>query len=493
MIGLGASKFGSIMKAKSLINYVMDPITQHTILVIPDSAINTLDLPPPDSEDLIGLMKYHVALGNHNSDTLKTTPLINTVIIEKALNGTNQKIKVAINPNSNSITFNNQATMIKEEVTFGKATFITISNLLTAPVDVLSLISRDSSLSSFSQLLRASDMEDELKGLSAITLFAPTNDAFAADGQQLLMDYLLLKSSKPILKQFIQYCIGKVPFYTPNLEDSKPAILETFMGSESLALSKNSEQDIILQVRAGVEHYDITPEISESDIFIKSGVVHKTNSLLPPDTVNTKITLRRLLSGSKTTIFQNLLETAGMSKLLDESNSYPRTVIVPSDEAWSNVNLTRLNEDKLFLKMILYLHFLNDPAPPRLDSLSKTTLISTMSYALSALQIVFSPHTSHIGPPDSEKVLKNVVLRTSQAPSLLFNWYAHIYKSGQALDGSLVIIDSVVYLDHFPGDGLPWYTILLIIIVGLSVIAGGIFAYFKWYKPRQMGYEPISD
>ena len=132
------------------------------------------------------------------------------------------------------------------------------------PVSVADTIARNPQLSTLNGLVHKAGLTEQLKAAGPYTVFAPTNDAFAAVPAKTLAD---LGNNPAQLKEVLSYHMLPSKLMAA---DVKPSNAKTAQGA-NLALSRAGEfvtvEDAMVQ----------TP-----DIVATNGVVHKVDRVLMP-------------------------------------------------------------------------------------------------------------------------------------------------------------------------------------------------------------------
>ena len=133
-----------------------------------------------------------------------------------------------------------------------------------APVSVADTIARDPQLSTLNGLVHKAGLTEQLKAAGPYTVFAPTNDAFAAVPAKTLAD---LGNNPAQLKEVLSYHVLPAKLMAADVKTSNA---KTAQGA-NLALSKAGEfvtvEDAMVQ----------TP-----DIVATNGVVHTVDRVLMP-------------------------------------------------------------------------------------------------------------------------------------------------------------------------------------------------------------------
>lgn len=121
-------------------------------------------------------------------------------------------------------------------------------------------------LSTLVAALSAGELVDVFKGTDAFTVFAPTNDAFAAI--QSTVDGLLKPESKSKLQSVLKYHVVAGTIKAADLTDGQE--LTTLQG-EKLKVSLKDGKVLV----GGAE-------VTNADVAVNNGVVHMVNKVLVP-------------------------------------------------------------------------------------------------------------------------------------------------------------------------------------------------------------------
>lgn len=140
----------------------------------------------------------------------------------------------------------------------------------TAPAageDIVALAQGNEDLSTLVQAVTAANLVETLQGEGPFTVFAPTNEAFAAVGEQALQE-LLQPANREQLGSILTYHVVEGELTASQLEDGQR--LETVNG-ETLRVRIDGDR-----VRVG----DAT--VVQPDVDASNGVVHVIDSVLMP-------------------------------------------------------------------------------------------------------------------------------------------------------------------------------------------------------------------
>ena len=153
---------------------------------------------------------------------------------------------------------------IRQLITVLIATLVWVS-AYGADTNIIQTVQDNSGLSTLGSLIKSNnEVEDTLEGQGPFTLFAPTNEAFAAI-QKIELD--ALTANPQLLKALLNYHVvsGNIA-----LNQMKPGILPTLNGQPLNVMIKNDKVFIN------------DAEIIQADIQTSNGVIHIINKVLIP-------------------------------------------------------------------------------------------------------------------------------------------------------------------------------------------------------------------
>jgi len=132
--------------------------------------------------------------------------------------------------------------------------------------NIVELASGQEDLSTFVSAVQAAGMEETLQGDGPFTVFAPSNDAFAAlpDGT---LESLMLPENKEELVKILSYHVVAGQMLAADLIDGKSATVQ------------GEEVDVVVSA-SGVTINDAT--VTSSDVQATNGVVHIIDKLITP-------------------------------------------------------------------------------------------------------------------------------------------------------------------------------------------------------------------
>ena len=284
-----------------------------------------------------------------------------------------------------------------------------MSSLLSPPDDALQTAVSDLQLSTFIAAVYAADLDRSLKRAPAVSYFAPRNRAFGSLG--LGMKYLLLPEGKDELRKVVKYHAVDGTIYSGDVEKGK-TVYKTLEGGDIVVeRMKGKNASLILSSPTKWPGYDSGEDypsngelrpahVVRMDTLTSTGVIHTIDSVMLPADVS--LTISKLIRGSRHTTMANLMVRAGLGWILEgrepssdevsavmlsgivktrdeegdtepdvESLAMPSyTVLVPSDKAFSRINLTRYINDEEALLNLLKLHII--PTQPHTPTIGST-------------------------------------------------------------------------------------------------------------------------
>lgn len=429
LLSVNATRFVSLLRSANLSStYIGAPKDQEawTILAPTDEVLDVMDkwgdthqtLQSRSFEDvspIAALLQYHILPGRLSPKDIHDGMLVGTELRTSALKGGRQRLKVDVSDHLDRTNWDNigrgeirfgGSTVLGKPIRSGKSIIYLLSSLLSPPDDVLQTAVSNLQLSTFIAAVYAADLDRIVKRTPGVTYFIPHNRAFGSLG--LSMNYLLLPEGKDELRKVIRYHAVDGIIYSSDVESGRTKY-KTLSGGEviltqtngSLALSSptkweghDSGEDLPANGELRPAHVALT------DALTSTGVIHTIDSVMIPADVS--ITISKLIRGSKYTTMGELMIRAGLGWILEgreptsdevsnailqgivrsqgtdddtsetpdvESLAMPSyTVLVPTDKAFSQVNLTKYTESREALLDLLKLHIIpTQPTTPRFD------------------------------------------------------------------------------------------------------------------------------
>ncbi|MBL8100384.1 MAG: fasciclin domain-containing protein [Anaerolineales bacterium] len=212
--------------------------------------------------------------------------------------------------------------------------------------DIVDTAIADGRFTTLVAAVQAAELVDTLKGEGPFTVFAPTDDAFAALPEGTL-DSLLLPENKQQLTDILLYHVvaGKVMAADVVGLTSAPTVLG---------------QDIAIKVDMGNVYLNESVQVIITDIETSNGVIHVIDAvLLPPTAEESNTIVDVAVADGRFTTLVAAVQAAGLVETLQGEG--PFTVFAPTDDAFAalpagTVESLLLPENKQQLTDILLYH-----------------------------------------------------------------------------------------------------------------------------------------
>ena len=240
--------------------------TDDAFAALPEGTLDSLLL-PENKQALTDILLYHVVSGNVMAADVTALTSATTVL------GKDVTVKVDMGN-----VYINEAQVIITDIATSNGVIHVINAVLLPPADeaameekntIVDIAVADGRFTTLVAALTAADLVETLSGDGPFTVFAPTDDAFAALPAGTL-DTLLLPESKQALTDILLYHVvsGKV----------MAADVVTLSGATTV-LGK----DVTITVKDGNVFLNDTVQVIITDIEASNGVIHVIDAvLLPP-------------------------------------------------------------------------------------------------------------------------------------------------------------------------------------------------------------------
>lgn len=235
--------------------------TNDAFAALPEGTLDNL-LKPENKEQLQAILKYHVVAGNISSSALSNGQKAATVQGEEITVDLSDGVKI------------NGATVTSADISTANGTVHLIDQVILPPSmtaeepkTIVDLAVGTESLSTLVAAVQAGGLVETLSGEGPFTVFAPTDEAFAALPEGLL-DNLLKPENKDKLVSILTYHVLGAKVMSTQLSDGQKAA--TVQGEE-----------ITVDLSDGVKISGAT--VVAPDVEASNGVVHVINQvILPP-------------------------------------------------------------------------------------------------------------------------------------------------------------------------------------------------------------------
>ena len=240
--------------------------TDDAFAALPEGTLDSLLL-PENKQALTDILLYHVVSGKVMAADVTALTSATTVL------GKDVTVKVDMGN-----VYINEAQVVITDIATSNGVIHVINAVLLPPTDeaameekntIVDIAVADGRFTTLVAALTAADLVETLSGEGPFTVFAPTDDAFAALPAGTL-DTLLLPESKQALTDILLYHVvsGKV----------MAADVVTLSGATTV-LGK----DVTITVKDGKVFLNDTVEVIITDIEASNGVIHVIDAvLLPP-------------------------------------------------------------------------------------------------------------------------------------------------------------------------------------------------------------------
>ncbi|ORX90744.1 FAS1 domain-containing protein, partial [Basidiobolus meristosporus CBS 931.73] len=464
LLALNYTNFVAMLTDEGFEELITDNKTPRTILAPPDHVLNfdAFNLPPKGSQRLKDMLKYHVTQGKYAIKDLYNGQLLATEMTSDLLRGASQQIQVKKEGEDASF---NDIRISGEPVEIGNSIIYPISFILPMPKDILELADSNKELSAYLSAVHSSKLDSLVKGSKAVTLFVPSDAAFAHMG--IVSEFLMLSESTSALQTVLRYHMIKDIVYSRDISEGVTQF-DTF-SSKPLNVSRTGEKiSVVGEVLLGSQDRAEASVVAK-DVLTTTGVVHVVDRIQIPSTLD--ISLQSLILGSKASVFLRALEHVGFKDILTGSQSY--TILIPTDQAFSNINMTELYRSPEALKQLVQLHIIPDQVEHLKDSVSYETLLENTHVVI------------HKVNGDRFAVLVE--------GARYYDDQAQIINTGTGRNGRAFVIDRVLLPSDKNSGATGWKWLAAgITILSLVLLCGVGYLGFRWYKRRQSGYEPIN-
>ncbi len=305
--------------------------TNEAFAALPEGTLETLLL-PENKQQLTDILLYHVVSGSVLAADVVTLSEAET-LLGKNVNITVDMDKVMVN----------EANVVATDIIADNGVIHVIDSVILPPADMTDIVDTavaDGRFTTLAAALGAADLVETLKGEGPFTVFAPTDDAFAALPAG-TVDTLLLPENKQLLTDILLYHVVAGKVMAEDVVTLSEA--ETVLG-----------QTVAIKVDMG-KVYINDAEVIITDIMTSNGIIHVIDAVLLPkeDIVDTAIE-----DGRFTTLVAALQAADLVETLKGEG---PFTVFAPTDDAFAKlpagtVESLLLPENKQQLIDILLYH-----------------------------------------------------------------------------------------------------------------------------------------
>ncbi|MBT6175624.1 MAG: fasciclin domain-containing protein [Deltaproteobacteria bacterium] len=282
----------------------------------------TLDALLADTDALTAILKYHVLATN-----VPSTALVAGKNFAETLQGDN----AVVNVSDAGVTIN-QANVTATDIVASNGVIHVIDAIILPPTNVAEKIYTSASHTTLFAAVEAAGLGAALGGAEALTVFAPTDDAFAALPEGTVES--LLADIPTLTAILTNHAVGAtVP--SSDLTEGR-AYVETLAGT-----------NITIELGTGVTVYgENSANVTVADVMATNGVIHVVDAvILPAMSIGALARTTASLS-----ILTSVLESTGLYSAVADLTA-ELTVFAPLDSAFTPLiddgTIASLNDDQL--------------------------------------------------------------------------------------------------------------------------------------------------
>jgi transforming growth factor-beta-induced protein len=302
--------------------------TNEAFAALPEGTLDELLL-PENKQKLTDILLYHVVSGSVLAADVVTLSEAETLL--------GQNVAITVDMDKVMV---NEANVVATDIIADNGVIHVIDSVILPKSDIVDTAIADGRFTTLAAALGAADLVETLKGEGPFTVFAPTDDAFAALPEG-TVETLLLPENKQKLTDILLYHVVAGKVMAADVVTLTEA--ETVLG-----------QAVAVKVDMG-KVYINDAEVIITDIVTSNGVIHVIDAVLLPkaDIVDTAIEDGR---------FTTLAAALGAADLVETlKGEGPFTVFAPTDDAFAKlpagtVESLLLPENKQKLTDILLYH-----------------------------------------------------------------------------------------------------------------------------------------
>jgi uncharacterized surface protein with fasciclin (FAS1) repeats len=290
--------------------------TDAAFAALPEEVVTEL-LNNPEG-DLTRILLYHVVNANALSTDLADGQIIQTLL--------GQRVTVTINDDG---VFINDAQVIVADLQADNGVVHVIDAILLpqGPATVMEIIENSAVHETLEVAINAAGLADALRGAGPFTVFAPTDEAFAALPEGLVAE--LLEDPTGDLAQILLYHVVGDRAFSTDLSNGQ--VIATLQG-----------QNVVITINAEGEVFVNDAQVIIADIEADNGVVHVINAILLPDLTQPR-TIYEIISQSEIhTTLTAIVDLFGLEETLNEEG-IDLTVFAPTDAAFAALGEELIN------------------------------------------------------------------------------------------------------------------------------------------------------
>jgi len=296
------------------------------------------------------VLSYHVLPELFPSELLTDNQMVTTLQgddVTFAIEGSNVLVNDVVVTAADLVASNGLVHVLEDVLLF--------TQVMEPTSNLRQVVDDDTSLNGLRQAIAVANAGSILERAGPLTLFAPTNAAFALLDQRFFA-LLLMPPYVVHLRELLRMHISSRNVYTAaTLQDG--LVIETLREADNLTVSIESESVMVASaVNSGA--------VIEADLLGTNGVVHKINQVLLPLALSQNL-LEVAGSRSNLNAMASLVVTAGLEETLTNA-SLASTILAPTDLAFAGLDpsiVGRFNEDLSLLRDVLLYHVIPEVLP----------------------------------------------------------------------------------------------------------------------------------
>lgn len=348
LTALNATSFVRLMRKAGLGYYIdRDPHGGGgpvTLVVPPNEQLDEWD---SGSDPLRDMLLYHIITGSYAPEMLQNDELVTAELVPPKLEGA-QKVSVSVSesPGHKRIAFGN-ACVNRAVIRAGSSLIYTVDSVMNPPSGLVRTMAASGILSTFTSALFNTGLDRELENRRG-TLLVPDDYAFKRLG--VVARYLSLPHPRSRADMSAILHLHTLPLIYANDVAPEWTPVKTRNGDIELKRAPLSK----LSARIGT----VTTEAVRENVLTDSGVIHAVDHVLfPPDL---DISIEKLFMGAGATIMPSLIREAGFGFIFEQiAHGGPRyMLLLPTDNAITHVNVTKLRSNPAALRALVALHIL---------------------------------------------------------------------------------------------------------------------------------------
>jgi uncharacterized surface protein with fasciclin (FAS1) repeats len=284
--------------------------TDNAFAALPAGLVDELLMDP--TGDLADILLYHVVSGSAPSSSLSDGDVFTTLL--------GQDITVTIT--GGNVFVNNAQVIIADLMAENGIVHVIDAVLLpeleVLPLTVVDIIVNSAVHTTLEAAVIAAELADDLSGVGPFTVFAPTDNAFAALPAG-LVDELLMDPTGDLADILLYHVVsGSAP--SSSLSDGD--VFTTLLG-----------QDITVTITGGNVFVN-NAQVIIADLMAENGIVHVIDAVLLPELEVLPLTVVDIIVNSAVhTTLETAVIAAGLAD--DLSGVGPFTVFAPTDDAFA--------------------------------------------------------------------------------------------------------------------------------------------------------------